>query len=175
MSKPEEVSISDRNVVPAQADNNGNKLGEQAADLLTSLQKGDKVSQPQLAEALAPALGDAKHHSLAPAAKMMLDEFKLVDGDKDGGATAKEIGDYVQKNAARLADAPKIKDANEPWYEKAWDQTASARQLASSVFGGAAEGAAMAAGIGGAVGKVSDEQAGTAAVKAMLTKDGKAE
>gem|GEM_PF-996115 len=31
-----------------------------------------------------------------PAAKMMLDEFKIVDANGDGGVTASEIGDYLQ-------------------------------------------------------------------------------
>lgn len=118
----EENAASDRKQPLPSVDLNGNKLSQQAVELLTVIADGDKVTKPQLSEAFADAFKDAKNYPLAPAAKLMLDEFQIVDANKDGGVDGKEIFQYLAKNAERLSHAPRVKQEDEPWYISSYEE-----------------------------------------------------
>ncbi|MBP9092874.1 hypothetical protein KBI23_17755 [bacterium] len=122
----EHIPASDRKHEVTIEDLNGNKLSEQAIDILTSMIDGQKVTKSQLSEAFAPVLKDAKKHPLAPAAKMMLDEFQIVDANQDGGVDGKEVYQYHEKNHERLEKAPKIEQEQESWIKECYGFAKSA-------------------------------------------------
>ncbi len=129
----EQNAVSDRKQPLPSVDGNGNKLSQQAVELLTALADGDKVSKPQLSQAFADTFKDAKNYPLAPAAKLMLDEFQIVDANKDGGVDGKEIFLYVEKSAERLSHAPRVKQADEPWYISPYEEAKSVLSTAGKI------------------------------------------
>lgn len=129
----EENAVSDRKQPLPSVDLNGNKLSQQAIELLTTVADCDKVSKAQLSEVYAPIFKDAKNYPLAPAAKMMLDEFQIVDANKDGGVDGKEIFQYVAKNAERLSHAPRVKSEDEPWYISSYEDAKTMVSIAGNI------------------------------------------
>lgn len=126
-------AISDRKHSLPAVDLNGNKLSQQAVELLTAVVDCDKVSKSQLSEVYAPIFKDAKNYPLAPAAKMMLDEFQIVDANKDGGVDGEEIFQYVAKNAERLSRAPRVKPEDEPWYLSGYEDAKTVLSIAGNI------------------------------------------
>jgi hypothetical protein len=112
----EESTVSERDHTIRPDDMYGNKLSQESVELLTAFVNGDSVPKSQLSKVFEPIFRDARNHPVAPAAKLMLEEFEIVDANRDGAVDGKEIFRYVEKNEERLWNAPKIKQENEPWY-----------------------------------------------------------
>lgn len=130
----EENAVSDRKHTIPPDDAYGNKLSQEAVELITALVDGDSVPKSQFSKVFEPIFKDAKNHPVAPAAKMMLDEFQIVDANKDGGVDGKEIFRYLEKNEERLRSAPRIKQEDEPWYRVSFEDAKTVLSTAGRIL-----------------------------------------